>query len=347
MSRKNFMLSPASCAHTDLSSQLGCHLRIHLRRSMEQQVPGGGAGAAGDCELEELQLPTLDLEHDELTEQLVAACRDPGVFRLVNHGVPCDLTARLFRLTRGLLELEPASKSNLPGYFWGTPALSLRVKELNWVEGLHVDAALTSPAAEGDEAGDAYSAFRKVVTDEYVPHMARIARKLFDALAGVDAEQRTSYLEERGGTFRAYRYPARDPAAAVQYMGMEPHTDSSVLSILNQDLVGGLQVLRDGSAGWRRVRPVEGTLVVNLGDMMQAMSGDAYRSAVHRVVAPSSPGTERMSLCYFAFPEEDAVICHPSGCYRGFSYREFREQVQADIKATGAKVGLARFRLHP
>uniref|UniRef100_A0ACD5WNB7 Uncharacterized protein n=1 Tax=Avena sativa TaxID=4498 RepID=A0ACD5WNB7_AVESA len=312
---------------------------------MEQEAATGGG--AGDGELEELQLPTLDLEHDELTEQLVAACRDPGVFRLVNHGVPGDLTARLFRLTRGLLELEPASKSRLPGYFWGTPALSLRVKELNWVEGLHVHAALSSPA-EGDDARDAYSAFTKTVTEEYVPHMARIARKLFDALAVskelcLDAEQRTSYLEERGGTFRAYRYPARDPAAAVQYMGMEPHTDSSVMSILNQDLIGGLQVLRDGSAGWRRVRPVEGTLVVNLGDMMQAMSGDAYRSAVHRVVAPSSPGTERMSLCYFAFPEEDAVICHPSGCYRGFSYREFRKQVQADIKATGAKVGLARF----
>uniref|UniRef100_A0ACD5XIR0 Uncharacterized protein n=1 Tax=Avena sativa TaxID=4498 RepID=A0ACD5XIR0_AVESA len=320
---------------------------------MEQQAANGGGD--GDRELEELELPTLDIEQNKLTEQLVAACRDPGVFRLVNHGVPGDLTARLFRLTRGLFELEPASKSRLPGYFWGTPALSLRVKELNWVEGLHVDAALSSPdaAADRDDAG-AYTAFKKVVTEEYVPHMARIARKLFDALSVskelcLDAEQRASYLEEHGGTFRAYRYPARDPAAAVQYMGMEPHTDSSVLSILNQDLVGGLQVLRrDGEKKetWCSVRPVAGTLVVNLGDMMQAMSGDAYRSAVHRVVAPSSPGTERMSLCYFAFPEEHAVIRHPSGCYRGFSYGEFRERVQADIKATGAKVGLARFRVH-
>uniref|UniRef100_A0ACD5XGK0 Uncharacterized protein n=1 Tax=Avena sativa TaxID=4498 RepID=A0ACD5XGK0_AVESA len=320
---------------------------------MEQRA--ATAGGAGDCMLEELQLPTLDLERGEFTEQLVAASRDVGVFRLANHGVPCDLTARLFRLTRDLLELEPASKSRLPGYFWGTPALSLRVKELNWVEGLHVDAALSPPVAAAEGAG-AYAAFRKAVTEEYVPHMARIARKLFDALAEsnelcLDVEQRASYLEERGGTFRAYRYPARDPAAAaVQYMGMEPHTDSSVLSILNQDLVGGLQVLQqrrgDQEARWFAVRPVEGTLVVNLGDMMQAMSGDAYRSVVHRVVAPSSPGMERMSLCYFAFPQEDAVVVHPSGCYRGFSYREFREQVQADIKATGAKVGLGRFRIH-
>jgi isopenicillin N synthase-like dioxygenase len=316
---------------------------------MEQQA------ATHERKLEELELPTLDLEHEDsstFTEQLAAACRYPGVFRLVNHGVPGDLTARLFRLTRDLLDTEPGKKTELPGYFWGTPALSLRVKELNWVEGLHV--APDCSVSSGDAAdGDAYSAFRKVVTAEYVAHMARIARKLFDALAGgaelgLDAEQRASYLEEHGGTFRAYRYPACDPAG--QYLGMEPHTDSSVLSILNQDNVGGLQVLRrdgdgDGQPRWCGVRPVEGTLVVNLGDMMQAMSGDAYRSVEHRVVAPP-PGMERMSLCYFAFPQEDAVIVPKKESYSGFSYREFREQVQADIKATGAKVGLARFRIH-
>jgi hypothetical protein len=45
--------------------------------------------------------------------------------------------------------------------------------------------------------------------------MVRIARKLFDALAGgeelgLEAEQTASYLEEHSGTFRAYRYPACD-----------------------------------------------------------------------------------------------------------------------------------------
>ncbi|KAM0862532.1 hypothetical protein ACQ4PT_045191 [Festuca glaucescens] len=83
--------------------------------------------------MEELELPTLDLQHESstrFTEQLAAACRD--------HGVPADLTARLFRLTRDLLDTDPGDKAKLPGYFWGTPALSLRVKDLNWVEGLHL-----------------------------------------------------------------------------------------------------------------------------------------------------------------------------------------------------------------
>lgn len=221
-----------------------------------------------------LELPTVDLEGEEcsLTEQLVAACRDPGVFWLVNHGVPCDLTARLFGLARGLLELEAAKKSWLPGYFCGTPALAaLPVKELNWLEGLHVEAAdssLSSPDAADGEADGALAEFREAVSGEYVAHMARIARKLFDALArgelGLGEEQRASYLTERGCIFRAYRYPAS--GAGRRHLGMEAHTDSSVLSILNQDMVGGLQVLYGGR--WRGVRPLEGALVVNVGDML-------------------------------------------------------------------------------
>ncbi|EMS62244.1 Gibberellin 2-beta-dioxygenase 8 [Triticum urartu] len=318
-----------------------------------------------ECGLEELELPTVDLEAEEpsLTGQLVAACRDPGVFRLVNHGVPCDLTARLFGLARGLLELDAANKSRLPGYFCGTPALAaLPVKQLNWLEGLHVDGdrCHSCPdAADGEADGSALSQFMEAVSGEYVAHMARIARKLFDALAsgelGLDEEQRASYLTERGSIFRAYRYPAT--ASGRRQLGMEAHTDSSVLSILNQDMVGGLQVLCRGrgdrdkeEARWLAVRPVEGALVVNVGDMLQAMSGGAYRSPEHRVVAPAWTEVDRMSLCYFAFPQEDAVIVGPaSACrqevYRAFSYGEFREQVQADVKASGSKVGLARFRV--
>lgn len=35
-------------------------------------------------------------------------------------------------------------------YFWGTPAVTLRLKELNWLEGLYV--SLGKLASEADEA---------------------------------------------------------------------------------------------------------------------------------------------------------------------------------------------------
>lgn len=98
--------------------------------------------------------------------------------------------------------------------------------------------------------------------------MARISRTLFNTVANdlnLDGEQRAAYLSESNGMFRVYRYPiCPDPS---NYLGMEAHTDSSVLTILNEDDVGGLQVLHENA--WFNVVPVPGTLIVNLGDLMQ------------------------------------------------------------------------------
>ncbi|OEL32703.1 Gibberellin 2-beta-dioxygenase 8 [Dichanthelium oligosanthes] len=304
----------------------------------EEPVPHGG----------ELELPTVDLEAPG--EALAAACQHLGVFRLGNHGVPGDLSARLFALARDLLGRAPfEDKQAQPGYFWGTPALAaLRVRDVNWVEGFHVPLVVAQhhrPTA----CPPAAAALTELedLAREYGAHMARVARTLFDALApalGLDAGQASAYLAERDGFVRVYRYP---PCPEPGHLGMEVHTDSSVLSVINQDLVGGLQVLHDGA--WRDVAPGGGgggdTLLVNLGDIAQAISGDAYRSVRHRVAA--SRGAERLSLCYFAFPQDDAVItCGGGSRYRPFTYAEFREQVQADIKATGSKVGLERFLRH-
>lgn len=98
--------------------------------------------------------------------------------------------------------------------------------------------------------------------------MARIARTIFDALStdlGLDSSLSASYLSESEGVLRVYRYPCCPDTS--NYLGMDAHTDSSVLSILNQDDVGGLQILHNNQ--WFNVAPVPGTLIVNLGDMMQ------------------------------------------------------------------------------
>nr|AFK49123.1 unknown [Lotus japonicus] len=171
---------------------------------------------------------------------------------------------------------------------------------------------------------------------DYETHLSRIATTLFEAMAknlDLNLETSKSYLSVDTGMVRVYRYPR----GSVGW-GMEVHTDSSILSILNQDdQVSGLEVLKDDR--WLIVKPISNTLIVNLGDMMQAISNDRYKSVSHRVKV--SKNNDRISICYFVFPGEDVVI--ESSKYKPFTYNEFSAQVQQDKKALGYKVGLARF----
>uniref|UniRef100_J3MD02 Fe2OG dioxygenase domain-containing protein n=1 Tax=Oryza brachyantha TaxID=4533 RepID=J3MD02_ORYBR len=70
-------------------------------------------------------------------------------------------------------------------------------------------------------------------------------------------------------------------------MGIVPHTDPGVLTILAQDDIGGLQVKHtdeDGASYWVDAKPLPGALVINVGDLLQIMSNDKYKSVEHRVV---------------------------------------------------------------
>ena len=53
-------------------------------------------------------------------------------------------------------------------------------------------------------------------------------------------------------------------------IGLAYHTDPGVLTVVQQDHVGGLQVKYGG--GWLDVKPIPGALVINIGDLLQVKS---------------------------------------------------------------------------
>lgn len=92
-------------------------------------------------------------------------------------------------------------------------------------------------------------------------------------------------------------YPPRTAEEeAENAIGLGSHTDLQCFTLLWQDMVGGLQVLtREGQ--WIKAPPIEGTIVVNIGDFLMRVSNETFKSTVHRVFNASK--AERLSMPFF------------------------------------------------
>ncbi|KAL5580724.1 hypothetical protein UlMin_013166 [Ulmus minor] len=294
-------------------------------------------------------IPVIDLQHvieGKEKEKFEEACKEWGVFRLINHGIPKTFLEKLQDSMDKVFSLPFETKQGLLttpfSYFWGTGRLTKtgeaisRGADVNLVEGVYTLATQISQFQPQDH--HILTSFRDLL-EEYGKYMHKLATKLFEAMAknlNLEVESKSA-ISEPSGFFRLYRYPSySNPEAAS---GLEPHTDSSTVAILSENFSSGLQVFKDDQ--WFTIEHIPNTLIVNLGDMIKALSNDQYHSVLHKVKV--NKYKERYSICYFVFPEEGNVI--KSSKYKPFTYNDFQAQVQEDIKTVGRKVGLERFKL--
>jgi isopenicillin N synthase-like dioxygenase len=91
--------------------------------------------------------------------------------------------------------------------------------------------------------------------------------------------------------------------------GVGPHADWGFLTLLLQDSTGGLQARPPRSPDWVDVPPLDGALVVNVGEMLEVATHGYLVSTVHRVL-PCAPGATRQSIGFFWSPRLDATL-HP------------------------------------
>ncbi|KAK9734682.1 hypothetical protein RND81_04G156700 [Saponaria officinalis] len=299
-------------------------------------------------------LPIIDMQCLDLVN-VDRVCKEWGIFRLVNHGVPINLFKSLQEHAKKIFDMSYEFKqsfiSSCPiNYFWGTPALTKAgvavqrepsSRNLDWMEGFHVPFSQLYNYHTLVDDHPLIHSFRNLLKD-YSEHITKIGSTIFEAMIkSLELEEQTSreYLDQSTGLVRIYRYPRHNNADEV-IRGLHVHTDSSVLSILSEDQVGGLKFLKDDR--WLDVQPISGTLIVNLGDMMQVISDDKYKSVKHKVEVNKQ--RERFSICYFVFPQENTLI-HSSN-YKPFTYNDFRAQVQLDLQTVGRKIALQSFKLN-
>jgi isopenicillin N synthase-like dioxygenase len=154
--------------------------------------------------------------------------------------------------------------------------------------------------------------------DAMVPLANRLL-ELFAAALGLDEKWFQSRVDAAPDTLRAIQYESqsRGPAPAEGQLGMGPHTDYGVLTILLADPIPGLQVLGpDGE--WHDLIAEDGAFIINVGDLIAQWTNDRWISALHRVLPPPrrpDGPTIRRAIPFFKEANPDTVIaCLPSCC---------------------------------
>lgn len=154
----------------------------------------------------------------------------------------------------------------------------------------------------------------EVLMEQHYLDMQALAQTLLRAMTlalGIEREFFDQRFHEPVSVLRLIHYPPRHTASSAEQQGAGAHTDYGCITLLYQDTAGGLQV-RDVRGQWIDAPPIDGTFVVNLGDMMARWSNDRYLSTPHRVISPQ--GVDRYSMPFFAEPHPDTVIQCLPGC---------------------------------
>jgi isopenicillin N synthase-like dioxygenase len=286
-------------------------------------------------------IPVVDLgpflggsaaERSALGVEIDAACRTAGFFTVVGHGVDASLIDDLHRVALAFFDLpledRLAVRMPEPGYPYGynpyeAEALNRSLggqappdlKETFNVGPIDPPPKPLADMSDPDERAvyapnlwpAALPELRPAV-ERYYRAMATLAATLMESFAvalGLPDESFGPYIDRHGSALRLAHYPDLGDRTAPGGQRAGAHTDYGTLTILWTDGTPGLQVESlDGR--WDDVEPVEGGLIVNLGDLMQRWTNDRWRSTMHRVVPVGR--TRRLSIPFFHNANWDARI---------------------------------------
>lgn len=179
---------------------------------------------------------------------------------------------------------------------------------------------------------------------EEVPQMRTDGYRLCE---GLDKMGRTIlsalaiYLELEPGWFegkvdygtsilRAIHYPPITEAQIGQVRAAQ-HEDINLITLLVGSEQSGLEILtRDNQ--WIPVATIEGTIVVNIGDMLQRLTNHVLPSTTHRVVNPEGGNAlqPRYSMPYFLHFNPDVVIKTLPQCVGENNPNRYPEPITAD-----------------
>ncbi|KAF8408089.1 hypothetical protein HHK36_007230 [Tetracentron sinense] len=284
-------------------------------------------------------IPTVDLspffnegledDKKKAIEIIAKACSDYGFFQVVNHGLPLSLMTRALELSKTFFEYpieeklksSPGSGAPLPAGYNRQPEHSADKNEylLVFPPGSSFNVYPNNPPQFREVLEDIFSHFTKT---------GLLMESILNECLGLRSNFLKEYNNDRSLDFMV---PLRYfPATDTENNGITEHEDGNCFTFVFQDETEGLEVRKDGE--WIPVTPTEGTIVVNVSDVIKVLSNNKFKSATHKVVRQA--GRSRHSYAFFynlagdkwvePLSQFTKEIGEPPK-YRGFLYKEYQQ----------------------
>lgn len=313
------------------------------------------------------KVPTIDIRRfrdgrmtPEEFRELAAACEDHGFFLLAGHDED-RLIKSVFAQSKAFFTQPKQVKQRVArdelnplGYF--DRELTKQKRDQKEVFDFKAGGYISKNPAKQTRWPEGNPQFREVLTQffsVFTQLSTETMRMVFKSLGMPDEQAQEmvgeGFGEHHSSAARLNYYPAQDPVpaderdtvSALGDLALHHHTDPGGITLLLQDDHGGLQT-HSKTDGWIDVPPQPGTIVVNVGDVLQVWTNDRCTAGVHRVL-PVHSSTGRYSTPFFYQPKYDAEISpwvgdDSAAHYRPFSWREFiRGRVSDNFADYGAE----------
>ncbi|KAK4266104.1 hypothetical protein QN277_027074 [Acacia crassicarpa] len=237
-------------------------------------------------------IPVIDLtdvdkatsRRQVIVERIREASEAWGFFQVVNHGIPLHVLDQIIEGVRKFYEQdlevkkEFYTRDQMKPFVYNSNFDLYSSPALNWRDTFLYYIAPNPPTPE-----DLPEICRDILL-EYGKHIMKLGTLLFELLSealGLNPNHLKDMDCAEGLLALGHYYPACPEPDLT--LGTTKHSDNDFLTILLQDHIGGLQALYDNT--WIHIPPVPGALVVNIGDLLQLITNDKFKSVEHRVLA--------------------------------------------------------------
>lgn len=262
-----------------------------------------------------LDVGTTDAERVAFAQRVVQISHDVGFFTLVDHGVDCEVVDGWFGMVEDFFALAEDVKSLIDKrhsrHFRGWERVGAELTDNRVDHREQVDVSSEHEPYPPDVEplflrldgpnqwlpDEVLPGFRPVVGDLF-SRLGAVADEIMALIAlglGLDESRFRTLFGARPLSFaKLIRYPPTPAGEA----GVNGHHDAGFLTVLMQHGIGGLEV-QNPDGDWIGVPPERGAFVINMGEMLQSMTGNYVVATTHRVIAHE----ERYSAAYFHGPD--------------------------------------------